>query len=178
MSRRKKGPSPKKKWERMYRTAGVRRDPEVESAARELGVPLPEPDEVWRNERYHCSVYYLNEPEFEKYPNDRTGLCELSIHNHKRTPIHDWRDFQRIKNDVMGVEREACELYPSELRLIDSANEYHLFVLPKGQAFPFGEMYRAVAGPERYAEHNLGKARQRGFEQGMTHPELEYEEET
>jgi len=33
---------------------------------------------------------------------------------------------------------EAVELYPRESRLIDTANEYHLFVLPVGELVPFG----------------------------------------
>jgi hypothetical protein len=34
--------------------------------------------------------------------------------------------------------REAIELYPTEERVVDVANQYHLFVFPKGFIFPFG----------------------------------------
>jgi hypothetical protein len=38
--------------------------------------------------------------------------------------IHDWRELQRIKNEIVGDEIEAVELYPAESRLLDTANWY------------------------------------------------------
>ena len=45
--------------------------------------------------------------------------------------IHDWRHFQQIKNELVGSEVEALEIYPAESRLHDAVNQYHLFCLPK-----------------------------------------------
>lgn len=45
-------------------------------------------------------------------------------------------DAQRIKNELLGDEYEACELYPAESRLVDGANQFHLWAI-NGQ-FPFG----------------------------------------
>lgn len=53
------------------------------------------------------------------------------------TAKHDWRDFQRIKNDLVGEEWEAVELYPAESRLIDPSNRFYLWCVPKG-VFTFG----------------------------------------
>ena len=50
----------------------------------------------------------------------------------------DWREFQAIKNQIVGPEIEACELYPAESRKVDATNVYHLWCLPAGQQFPFG----------------------------------------
>lgn len=44
---------------------------------------------------------------------------------------HDWRDFQRIKNDLVGPQWEAIELYPAEERLLDPSNYYSLFCAPE-----------------------------------------------
>jgi len=41
---------------------------------------------------------------------------------------NEWRDFQRIKNELVGPEHEALQLFPSESRLVDTGNEYHLWV--------------------------------------------------
>jgi hypothetical protein len=41
--------------------------------------------------------------------------------------VHDWRLFQLIKNEVAGPEWEAVELYPSESRLCDGSDRFHLF---------------------------------------------------
>src|ERR1043165_2191444 len=52
----------------------------------------------------------------------------LSIHNLKKTADHDWRDYQRIKNELVGPEAEGVELYPAESRLVDTSNQFHLYV--------------------------------------------------
>ena len=45
------------------------------------------------------------------------------------TKIRDWQIFQAIKNEVVGPEFEAIELYPAHSRLMDAANKYHLYIL-------------------------------------------------
>ena len=84
--------------------------------------------ENWRNDLYKWAVM----------PVTTDGITELAITRLDREAIHDWRDIQRIKNDVMGAEREAVELYPSESRLVDTSNTYWLYVLPEGAQFSFG----------------------------------------
>lgn len=59
------------------------------------------------------------------------GVVHLSIRRNDRTTAKDWRDFQRIKNELCGPEWEGLELYPAESRLVDSANQYHLWVLDR-----------------------------------------------
>lgn len=63
----------------------------------------------------------------------------LSIKRHDQQPIHDWRDLQRIKTELVGAECEGVELYPAESRMLDAANQFHLWVFadPEFQ-FPFG----------------------------------------
>lgn len=62
----------------------------------------------------------------------------LSIKRNDRETIHDWRDLQKIKNMLVGEENEGAELYPAESRLVDSANQYHLWVLKDPTIkFPF-----------------------------------------
>ena len=51
----------------------------------------------------------------------------LSIKRRDREPLCDWRAKQRIKNAILGDEWEAIEMYPAESRLVDTANQYHLF---------------------------------------------------
>jgi hypothetical protein len=68
--------------------------------------------------------------------------AQISYHRHDRAPIHDWRIGQRIKNEVLGPEWEAIEIYPAESRLVDTSNEYHLFAI--NGPLPFGFDYRDV----------------------------------
>ncbi len=39
-----------------------------------------------------------------------------------------WRDFQCIKNELVGPEHEGVELHPAESRLVDTVDQYHLWV--------------------------------------------------
>jgi hypothetical protein len=96
--------------------------------------------EVWLNELYQVDVRW-----FDCTPLGVDGMRHLSIKRIDRKPLHDWRELQLIKNAICGPEFEAVELYPAESRLVDSANQYHLFVLPKGASWPFGYERREVS---------------------------------
>ncbi|HJZ57258.1 MAG TPA: hypothetical protein VKE74_19975 [Gemmataceae bacterium] len=90
--------------------------------------------EVWTNDLYTVRMSRHAAP----------LQYHLAICRNDRQPIHDWRDLQRIKNDLCGPEAEACEIYPAESRLCDRANTYHLWVLPPGVRFAFGMAERDV----------------------------------
>lgn len=101
--------------------------------------PLPNGDYILGNGLYTVHLTPLDpEAGFE-------GPLQLAIHDRMRSTRHDWREFQRIKNEVVGPEREAVELYPAESRLVDTANEYHLWVAGEGVTIETGFSKRAVA---------------------------------
>jgi hypothetical protein len=98
------------------------------------------PDRVFENSRY--TVFYHAIPQAKGWPK----MVTLSIRHHHREAMRDWRDLQRIKNEIMGPECEAVELFPAESRLVDTANQYHLWcIVEPGLSFPFGFTERAVA---------------------------------
>lgn len=70
----------------------------------------------------------------------------IGITSVDETARHDFRDYQRIKNDLVGDEWEAVELYPAESRLSDPSNRFFLWCVPKG-VFAFGFMERNVLQP-------------------------------
>lgn len=129
----------KKKWKRPAWTPFERGDIEdLNKKMAELG-QAPE-DEVWLNSIYQVNVRRLPAP--EGWPCD---IIHLSIKTRTKRAEHDWRDFQRIKNELVGPEHEAVELYPAESRLIDTSNQYHLWVMADTRfKYPFGWMERAV----------------------------------
>lgn len=139
-------------WETMYQST-LANEEEVRATLLSHKAEIVLPDEVWANNLYTASVYYLGEE-------GRRGPLEISYHRHDREAIHDWRHGQWIKNDIAGPEREGLELYPRESRLMDAANEYHIFVLYEGVDIPFGSQKRAVREPG-WAVVPTGKARQR-----------------
>jgi hypothetical protein len=91
-------------------------DKRIEEAASEL-------TELWKNHLYQVHVIrHTGGP-------DDCGIIQLSIKRNDRAPIHDWRDFQRIKTQLCGPEHEGIELYPAESRLVDTATQYHIWVI-------------------------------------------------
>jgi len=133
------------------------------------GVPMPVGDdliETWTNSRYQVIVYDLVREYGEAIPEGGwPRMVHLSIRRQDRDPIRDWRDMQRIKNELCGTTTEAIELYPSEKRLVDAANQYHLYVLEPGFTFPFGYDYRDVSDDDDWeAPDGSGDAEQRDFD--------------
>lgn len=58
----------------------------------------------------------------------------------------EWRHLQRIKNEIVGPEFEAMEIFPAESRLVDTGNQYHLWVhKDPGFRFPVGWTTRVVS---------------------------------
>ena len=128
---KRRGPTPARPWEPL-RPARIEGDKRLFAR-----YGLGEPEEVWGSSLYTCIVRYARQ-DGETTPLGRDGLLWLSIHRTDRKAIHDWRHLQAIKNDVAGPERVALEVYPAESDLVDTSNEYHLWVLPVGIDLPFG----------------------------------------
>ncbi len=66
-------------------------------------------------------------------------LIHVCIRRHDGKPCANWNHLQQIKSELIGPEHEAVQLFPAESRLINTTNEYHLWVHPTpGYRFPFG----------------------------------------
>lgn len=77
-------------------------------------------------------------------------VLHLSIKRIDKEACHDWRDFQKIKSQLAGEEAEGFELYPAESRVVDTANQYHLWVFTK-MKIAFGWQKGERMGPEEAA---------------------------
>jgi hypothetical protein len=76
---------------------------------------------------------------------DAAPFVQLDITRRDGQPYKSWREFQQIKNELVGPECEAVELFPAESRLVDTANQYHLWANPDPRfRFPFGYHKRVV----------------------------------
>jgi len=76
---------------------------------------------------------------------DSPPYMHLTISRHDEQACKSWKDFQQIKNELAGPECEAVELYPAESRLVDTRNEYHLWVIPRPSVrFALGHAERRV----------------------------------
>jgi hypothetical protein len=89
--------------------------------------------DVWLNDKYQVIVRRFEIPEFGG------SWAHLSIKRIDKEPVHDWRDLQEIKNQLVGAECEGLELYPAQSRVVDTSNQYHIWALTSpGVRFPIG----------------------------------------
>lgn len=98
---------------------------------------------LWKNDLYQVARRELGD-----------GVVHLNIRRVDGAAIlRDWRHFQRIKNELLGEECEAVELYPAESRLSDEANKYHLIGSTDPTfRFPFGDIF----GDQRRVSYESG----------------------
>jgi len=92
---------------------------------------------VFANNLYQVNIDYLP-----------GGRAHVMIRRLDRQAIHNWQHFQEIKNQILGPECEAVELYPKESMLVDARHHYHLWAFTSPQrSFNIGfDIGRQVAG--------------------------------
>jgi hypothetical protein len=94
--------------------------------------------EIWRGR-----TYQVVRREFATW--DGKPLVHLAISRHTGREVRDWRILQQIKNQLVGEECEAVELFPAESRLVDTCNVTHLWcIADPAFVFPFGYEEREV----------------------------------
>lgn len=117
----------------------------------EDGTPIvgDEPVErVARNTLYTVIVRRLTS-NTEAWPD----MIWLSIKRNDRGTVRDWRHLQRIKDELVGAEYEGMEMYPAAERLVDTSNQYHLFVVDDPTfRWPWGYRNRLTLTPDEAAE--------------------------
>jgi len=149
--------SSKEQREKMYRDTKAA-FPEMEDGKirASIDAATDELGDYWRNDVYavHRIVWAGRGP-------DGCDIVQLSIKRHDRAPAKDWRDFQRIKNQLTHPECEGMELYPAESRLVDTSTQFHIWVVadPKYR-WPVGYNEGRVI-----TEKNIGSAVQRPREE-------------
>jgi hypothetical protein len=160
---------------RKYRWTNKDWTPFAKGHAKEGYGKLVDTKDVYFNCRYVVLVYRLWSNDSEQ----TSRLMHLSIRRKDQEPLHDWRELQRIKNEICGMDCEGLEIYPSESRLTDCANQFHLWVLPPGFRAPVGftdgricsndasfKEYVSKLGTQEVAkiEDAVRRAKQRPFE--------------
>jgi len=100
-----------------------------------------EPDEIWFNDRYNVTVRrHRKDPVF----GSDGGMIQIGVCSFDGAARHDWRDLQRIKNQIAGEETEGFELFPAESRLLDPSNYYTLWCFPGVRRLRIGQPDRLV----------------------------------
>jgi len=92
---------------------------------------------------YHNSRYVVLRTETDDVVNGENEI-ELAIEARDGSARIDWRDLQQIKNELLGEEAEAVQVFPAESRLVDTCNTFHLWTT-KSYKCPFGFRDRHVS---------------------------------
>jgi len=104
--------------------------------------PLPEANDHWSTTPIRCwanNIYQVTLYVMPPAPQRGNLPCaQLSIKRHDKKPVTEWRDLQRIKDEILGTMVEAVQLFPLKTRLVDTSNQYHLWALPVSSCFPVG----------------------------------------
>jgi hypothetical protein len=93
-------------------------------------------------------------------------LWHLSIKRIDKEPIMDWRDLQAIKDQLCGAEAEAIQLFPAKSRVVDTSNQYHLWVFMKGGSQRLPRVPVGWTASMVLDEAATGKAKQRALSKG------------
>ena len=85
---------------------------------------------IFKNDIYTCVVRVMSD-----------GIIHLSFRTRDNSTEIPWPHKQQIKNDICGEEREAIEIFPAMSRIVDAANQYHLWVYPEEYIIPTGFLH-------------------------------------
>ena len=101
------------------------------SLAQEFGISSVNCKRFFHNTHYYVMCF--------EQKTEWGTVDHLMVADHKGRKINDhWQFLQRVKNEIMGKERLAIEVYPPSSELVNQVNAYHLWVLPEGFKLPFG----------------------------------------
>lgn len=151
-----------KPWKPLEPTSIRLGSSEADEMIRELetklggSIPIPE---VYANHRY---TVHREEWDKSLHGFGDFSIVWLSIKANDGSCYRDWRDYQRIKNQLAGPDWEGIEIYPNEQRLIDTCNQFHIWCIPpEAGLIPVGWYRRAVC-----EENTTTFGTQRPFEAG------------
>ena len=150
---------------RNRRRAALRKKPKQRATPIKQGgwTPFKLDEELSARMRTPCYVNNHYSVQTMELPN---GITYLSIKRLKKEARHDWRELWRIKNELTSENREAIELYPAASRVVDTSNQYHLWVMPDGWWVPLG-WTKAEVTDDATDRYKWGKARQRRLPEWM-----------
>ena len=115
--------------------------------------------EIWKNNVVQVMVRAVPVKEWNMV------VLWLSVKDLWKTEFvcRDWRLMQRVKNEVCGTEASALEVYPAQSRLVDAANQFHLWAFPPAIELPIGFTRRDVITTHAEAVREFPNCAQRDY---------------
>ncbi len=87
---------------------------------------------------YKACCNQIYSVQFFRHKTKWGNVVRLIIRRHDGKAGIPWPHRQRIKNELIGEDWTAIEVFPPENQVVDEANCYHLWVLPQQMTLPFG----------------------------------------
>jgi hypothetical protein len=72
------------------------------------------------------------------------GFKHLRISRVDGEPIRSWKDIQEIKNDLLGEDVVAIEVFPKQCDFVNGSNTYHIWTWDGIEVPNLEELYTYV----------------------------------
>ena len=82
------------------------------------------PDRVWKNNHFVVQLFRKERHILGKL------MDKVMIRRNDAEPIREWHCLQEIKNQIVGENGTAIQVFPPQNELVDVANMYWLFIEP------------------------------------------------
>ena len=92
---------------------------------------VKEISKAYVGKKHSVQVSYLEHRTFGQ-------ITHLWLRRHDSTPM-GWTEMQRIKNEILGENILAIQVFPPQKNVVDAANVYHLWCFPDGTEFEVNE---------------------------------------
>lgn len=79
------------------------------------------PDRAWKNNHYVVQLYRCERSILGRH------MDKVMIRRNDAEPIREWHALQNIKDQIVGEEKMAIQVFPPKSDLVDVANMYWLF---------------------------------------------------
>ena len=79
------------------------------------------PDIAWKNNHYTVQLYRCERVILGKL------MDKVMIRRNDGEPIREWRVLQKIKDQIIGEDKMAIQVFPPKEELVDVANLYWIF---------------------------------------------------
>jgi hypothetical protein len=73
------------------------------------------------------SGYETTDGKYQIFYDEIKEITHLRIRRKDMKPIHNWQHIQQIKDDLLGTDTIAIEVYPRKSDIVDYSNSYHLW---------------------------------------------------
>jgi hypothetical protein len=91
--------------------------------------------------RFVTKCWQTTDGKYDILFDEVNGYKHLRVKRIDDQPIHNYMDLQEIKNDLLGEDVVAVEIYPKKSDFKNDSNTYHIWTWAKLEVPNLAEMY-------------------------------------